>query len=409
VFAVKVLEERGEMASMHGRVAIGILIIQDIFAVLFMTFSMGKIPSPWAILLVGGLLAVRPLLLAILDRVGHRELMLLFSVFLALGLGAAGFELVGLKPDLGALVAGVLVASHSKAEEMAKALLSFKDLFLVGFFLSIGLTGAPALQAFGVAALLTVLVVFKVALFYLLLTRFMLRARTATLASLSLANYSEFGLLVATIGVRSGWIGNEWLIIIALALSLSFILASPLNTAANSIFERWAKRLRPFETKRRHPDDQPIDPGEAEIAVFGMGRVGAAAYEDMRDRYGDVVIGVDFDAHAVKEHQAAGRNVIFGDAADVDFWERATSSGKIKIRLVMLAMPEHSANMLAVKEITARKFEGIIAAAAKFDDEVEDLKQAGAQAVYNYYAEAGYGFAEHARELMGKLELKIED
>ena len=409
VFAVKVLEERGEMASMHGRTAIGILIMQDIFAVLFLTFSTGKIPSPWAIVLVGGLLAVRPLLLAILDRIGHRELVLLFSVFLALGLGAGGFELVGLKPDLGALVLGVLVASHSKAEEMAKALLSLKDLFLVGFFLSIGLTGAPTLTAFGVAAVLTVVAVFKVALFFSLLTKFRLRARTATLTSLSLANYSEFGLLVAAIGVKSGWIGNEWLIIIALALSLSFIIASPLNTAANTIYDRWANRLRPFETRRRHPDDQPIDPGEAEIAVFGMGRVGTAVYEDMRDRYGDVVIGVDFDTTVVKEHQTAGRNVIVGDAADADFWQRATSSGNPKIRLVMLAMPEHCANLQAVKEITARKFGGIIAAVAKFDDDVEELKHAGAQAVYNHYAEAGYGFAEHARELVDNSELKIAD
>ena len=148
-----------------------------------------------------------------------------------------------------------------------------------------------------------------------------------------------------------------------------------------------------------------------------MGRVGTAAYEDMRDRYGDVVIGVDFDANSVKEHQTAGRNVICGDATDTDFWERATARGKVNFRLVMLAMPEHSANLLVAKEITARKFEGIIAAVAKFDDEVEELKQTGAQAVYNHYAEAGYGFAEHAREMLGKSssnmvdksELKIED
>ncbi len=68
VFAVKILEERGEMSSLHGRISIGILIMQDIFAVLFLTFSTGKIPSPWAIALVGGLLIARPLLLAILDQ-----------------------------------------------------------------------------------------------------------------------------------------------------------------------------------------------------------------------------------------------------------------------------------------------------------------------------------------------------
>jgi predicted Kef-type K+ transport protein len=401
VFAVKVLEERGEMSSMHGRVSIGILIMQDIFAVLFLTFSTGKIPSPWAIALIAGLVVIRPLLMAILSRVGHQELLLLFSVFLALGLGAAGFESVGLKPDLGALIAGILVASHPKAEEMAKALLSFKDLFLVGFFLSIGLSGAPTLQAFGVAALLTVVVVFKVALFLVLLTRFSLRARTATLASLSLANYSEFGLLIGAIGVKNGWIGSEWLIIIAVALSMSFILASPLNTAAHSLFERWANKLRPFETKRRHPDDQPIDPGEAQIAVFGMGRIGTAAYDDMRARHGDIVLGIDFDGDVVREHREAGRNVISGDATDIDFWSRAKAGGRGKLRLILFAMPDHTANITAVEELTRLGYGVTVAATAQYDDEVEELKEAGAHAAYNIYAEAGFGFAEHVCQGLG--------
>jgi predicted Kef-type K+ transport protein len=395
VFAVKVLEDKGEMSALHGRVSIGILIMQDIYAVLFLTFSTGKIPSPWAIALIGGLLLARPLLLAVLSRVGHRELLLLFSVFLALGLGAAGFESVGLKPDLGALILGVLIAGHPKAGEMSNALLSFKDLFLVGFFLNIGLSGTPTLLAFGLAALLTIAVAFKVALFFFLFMRFNLRARTSLLASFSLANYSEFGLLVGSIGVRNGWIDNEWLTIVAIALSISFILASPLNAAAHSIFDRWAGRLRPFQSKTRHPDDQPLDPGAAEIAVFGMGRVGTAAYDEMRDRQGNIVIGVDFDADVVKIHQAAGRKVILGDATDIDFWARARLGRKDKIRWVMLAMPDHAANMQAIKELTAIQFDGVIAATAQFDDQVDELKQAGVQAAYNFYAEAGYGFAEH--------------
>ncbi len=401
VFAVKVLEARGEMASLHGRVSIGILIMQDIFAVLFLTFSTGKIPSPWAVVLIGGLLLARPLLMALLNRVGHRELLLLFSIFLALGLGAAGFDLVHLKPDLGALVVGVLLAGHPKAEEMAKALWSIKDLFLVGFFLTIGLSGGPTLQALGIAGLLTLVVAFKVVLFFLLLTRFKLRTRTSLLASLSLANYSEFGLLVGAIGVRNGWIATEWLIILAIALAVSFILASPLNTAAHRLYERWANRLRPFETATRHPDDQPLDTGEAEIAVFGIGRIGTAAYDDMRKRFGDIVIGVDFDSEVVAKHRRAGRNVITGDAADADFWERGVVGGGNKIRTVILAMPLHKSNMNALKELTARKFDGKIAVTAQFDDEIEELKQAGAHAAYNIYAEAGYGFAEHVCQAMG--------
>ena len=395
VFAVKVLEAKGEMASLHGRVSIGVLIMQDIFAVLFLTFSTGIFPSPWAFALVIGLLAARPLLIAILNRVGHRELLLLFSIFIALGLGAAGFEFVGLKPDLGALVLGVLIAGHAKADEMSNSLLGFKDLFLVGFFLNIGLSGAPTLQSFGIAGLLTIAVAFKAALFFLLFTRFRLRPRTSLLSSFSLANYSEFGLLVGSIGVKNGWIGHEWLTIIAIALSFSFILASPLNTAAHSIFDRFSDRLRFFQGQIPHPDDQPIDPGDAEIAVFGMGRVGTAAYDDMRRRQGEIVIGIDFDANAVKRHQDQGRNVILGDATDSDFWTRADVGGKNKLRLVMLAMPNHSANLQAINELAASKFSGIIASTAKFDDHVEELKQAGAHAAFNFYAEAGLGFSAH--------------
>ena len=238
VFAVKVLEEKAEMTSLHGRVAIGILIVQDILAVLFLTASAGKLPSPWALLVPVVLFAIRPLLMKILDRCGHGELLILFGMIAALVIGAAGFELVGLKPDLGALILGVLIADHPKASELAKSLFSFKEIFLIGFFLKIGLSGAPSFEALGIAALFVLVVPFKVALFFLLLTRFKLRARTSLLGSFSLANYSEFGLIVGAIGTANGWIGNEWLVIIAIALSATFVLASPLNTAAHSIYAR---------------------------------------------------------------------------------------------------------------------------------------------------------------------------
>jgi predicted Kef-type K+ transport protein len=84
VFAVKVLEEKGEMGSLYGTVAIGILIIQDLAAVIFLALSAGKIPTLWALLLFG-LIPLRPLLFKLLNRVGHDELLLLFGVTLALG------------------------------------------------------------------------------------------------------------------------------------------------------------------------------------------------------------------------------------------------------------------------------------------------------------------------------------
>ena len=136
-----------------------------------------------------------------------------------------------------------------------------------------------------------------------------------------------------------------------------------------------------------------------------MGRVGTAAYDDMRARHGELVIGADLDPDKVKEHQAAGRNVILGDATDLDFWARAFPDSRSKIRMIILAMPKHAANMNALKELAQRQFDGKIAATALFDDEVEELKQAGAHTAYNIYAEAGFGFAEHiCQTLEGETE-----
>lgn len=403
VFAVKVLEERGEMASFHGRVAIGILIMQDILAVVFLTASKGVWPSPWALALIPLLLAARPLMHWLLDRAGHGELMTLCGFFLALVIGAAVFDGVGLKADLGALIAGVLLSGHPKSSELAKAMMGFKDLFLVGFFLSIGLGGLPTLDTVVVALCLTLVMPFKAGLFFLLLTRFRLRARTGLLTAFGLANYSEFGLVVGAIAVKAGWIGQEWLTVIALALSATFVAASPLNTHSHVIYRKLADRIDRFQTATRHPDDAPLDPGTAQAAIFGMGRLGTAAYDAMRQRLGDAIIGVDFDAETVQQHTVEGRRVIFGDPTDPDFWARVPE-GRWRVRLAMLAMPQQASNLAAAKHLRSRGFEGLIAATAVFDDELGPLEAAGADAAYSLYREAGAGFTDHALEALGRAE-----
>jgi glutathione-regulated potassium-efflux system ancillary protein KefC len=217
VFAVKVLEEKSAMGSRHGQLAIGILIMQDIAAVAFLAISAGKIPSPWAVGLLL-LIPARRLLLALLQRAGHGELLILYGFVLALG-GAALFEWVGIKGDFGALVLGLLLSGHAKTNELAKALLNFKELFLIGFFLDIGLTGLPGIDMLPVLLVLLALLPLKTAIYFWLATSLRLRARTATLTALHLANYSEFGLIVGAIAIKHGWLGSEWLVLIAVARS----------------------------------------------------------------------------------------------------------------------------------------------------------------------------------------------
>jgi len=391
VFVVKSLEDNGEMRSLHGRISIGILVMQDLAAVLFLAVSVGKLPSVWALLLFF-LIPLRPLFHHLLQKTGHGELLVLYGLVLALG-GAELFELSGVKGDLGALVMGVLIATHQKSSEMAKSMLGFKDLFLVGFFLSIGMSGQLTVEALTIGLLLVPFVFFKSALFFTLMTRFNLRARTAFLSSLNLTNYSEFGLIVVAIGVSNGWLNAQWLVIIAIALSLSFIIAAPLNSIDDRLYSQFRSFWMKFQRNERLADDMLLDTLGSTIAIFGMGRVGSGAYDKMREHHGETVVGIDFDSYRVKEHQLKGRKVLHGDPSDADFWEIIEQDHSIK--LVMLALPNLQANLDALEQLQSISFSGRIAATARFPDEVELLRQSGATAVFNIYTEAGAGFAEH--------------
>lgn len=390
VFAVGSLEKAGEMKSLHGSIAIGILVMQDLAAVVYLAASTGKIPSPWAALLVL-LVFARPLLLKLLQYVGHGELLILYGLVLALG-GAELFELVGVKGDLGAIVLGVLVAGHAKTDELAKSIFGFKDLFLVGFFLSVGLTGQLSWPVVVIGVLIAPFMFVKSALLVVLMTRFRLRSRTALLASLNLNNFSEFGLIVAAIGVSANILSAEWLVVVAVALSTSFIISAPLVAKDDRIYSRFRKFLVRFEQSERISDDAYLDTSSATIAVFGMGRVGAGAYDKMRDHYGDTVVGIDFDFDRVRAHQEQGRNVLQGDPSDADFWEKVDRDHKID--LVMLALPNLVANLDALEQLRSIHFEGRITATAKYPGEEEELLENGATSVFNIYKEAGAGFAE---------------
>ncbi len=391
VFVVKSLEEKGEMRSLHGRIAIGILVMQDLAAVIFLAASTGKIPSLWALLLFL-LIPLRPLFHHFLQKTGHGELLILYGLVLALG-GAELFELAGVKGDLGALIMGVLISTHSKANEMSKSMLGLKDLFLVGFFLSIGMSGHFSPQVLIIGLLMVPFVFFKSTLMFFLMTRFKLRARTSLLATLNLTNYSEFGLIVAAIGVSNGWMSAEWLVVIAIALSISFIVAAPLNNIDDKIYSQFKSFWMKFQRKERLEDDTLLDTHGSTIAIFGMGRVGTGAYDKMRERHGDTVVGIDFDNYRVNEHQSKGRKVLHGDPSDADFWEKIAQDHSIK--LVMLALPNLQANLDALEQLQRISFSGFIAATARFPDEVQLLRQSGATAVFNIYTEAGAGFANH--------------
>ena len=399
VFAVKILDESNRMNSLNGRTAIGVLIIQDIVAVVYLTLSTGKLPSPWALLVFALLPVARMVLMPMLSRVGHGEMMVLMGMFMALIAGAHTFEAVRLKPDLGALIIGMLVAQHPRAKEMANALMSVKDILLVGFFLDIGLTGLPDASGLIATGILVGLLPLKLAMYFLIFTRFTLKARTAFVTTMNLANYSEFGLIVSALAAAQGYLDKQWLVIIAIALSITMVIASPLNKYADRMFDRIRSGLIKLETRRRHPEEIPMEIGPWEIIIVGMGRIGKGAYDYFHERFGNVVMGFDFDRETVDQQRKEGRHISCVDAMDIDSWRRLPTPSD-QIRMVVLALNSLEAMRFAIDMLKQRGSTALIAAVARHDDEVEQLKAAGADAAFNVFAEAGAGFAADACEAL---------
>ncbi|MEM9402353.1 MAG: cation:proton antiporter [Pseudomonadota bacterium] len=394
VFVVKVLEDRGSVGSLHGRIAIGILLMQDIAAVVFLAASTGHFPSLWAVLLLL-LIPFRRVLHGLMDHLGRGELLVLYGLLLSLG-GAELFEAFGVKGDLGALIIGILMASHARAAEMAKALFSFKDLFLLGFFVSIGLSGEVSLDNVVIGFALAPVIFVKAGLFFFLLTRFGLRARTSVFASINLGNYSEFGLIVAAIGAQAGWMDASWLLSISIGMAISFVIAAIFSSLSEDIYERYRDALRRFQRDAIIPDDQLLDLGGATIAVVGMGRVGASTYDLMIAKHGDTVVGIDSDPVMSRSERAIGRRVLTGDPSDRDFWDRVQATHRLE--LVMLALPRISTTLEVLEQLRQAGFAGHVAATARYPDEMQMLVDAGATTVYNLYTEAGAGFASHVQD-----------
>ena len=395
VFVVKVLEERGESHALYGRVAIGILVMQDIIAVVFLTATSGHLPSPWALTLVG-LWPLSRVLRKIWTRLGHGEMQSLFGIVMALVPGYALFTALGLKGDLGALTMGVLLASHPASSELARSLFHIKELLLVGFFVSIGLTGLPDLPSIGIALLMVLLLPFKAAWYVLLLSRLKLRYRTALLAGLSLMNYSEFGLIVVSVGVSAGMLAQVWLVEISIAVALSFVVSALFNRRGHLMVEKIAARLPAQDELNLNPEERHGDAGDAEVVVIGMGRVGFAAYQRLTDHYRLRVVGVDYDGPRIQRLAAEGLRVIEGDATDLYFWNQLRRSDSV--RIAVLAMPRHGANVTALECLRESGFSGKVAAVARYDDEVQWAKEHGVGIAFNVYAGAGLELADQVAD-----------
>ncbi len=389
VVAAKGLEDRHELSAYHGRVTIGILIIEDIILISILAFVGLSAPSPWALLLLG-LPLLRPVLLRLLRWGNHEELHLLYGLLLALG-GATLFSAVGISEELGAFAGGLILAGAPESDDIAERMWSLREAFLIAFFIEIGLTGIPEWSGLLFALALVLFLPIRVAVFFGLLTQLKLRARTAFAAAASLGSYSEFALIAGAVAASAGVIPESLVAVLAVAVALSFAFGAPLGRATDGLYQRLQPVLVRFERDDvKHPDQQSVSLGNAKFLVVGMGMAGQAAYDATKNKELPVV-GIDIDPARIEENRKAKRRVVYGDAEDPDLWGNMDMSS---LEAVMLAISNVEPKLTATKEMRKNGFQGEINALTLKDEEFRQLRKAGANGVCLPITQAGRKLAE---------------
>lgn len=405
VLTAKNLERRNELGAFYGRAAIGILIIQDLIAIGIIAYTGGGIPSIWGLSILA-LPVLRPLLINLLGIIKDDELWMLFGLGLALG-GATLFEVFNLSGELGALAAGMLLASDERADQIAKKMWGVKEAFLVGFFLEVGLTGFPSITGFYFIFVLLLILPIKTILFYGLFMLFKFRARTGFLASISLTAYSEFTLIAGVVASAHGYIPEETIVVLGLLTAISYAINAPVTINEEKIWKLWEKYLLKYERDVRHPEHQTVSLGSAELLIVGMGNAGRAAYDKLRD-LGKPVVGMDIDPDRIERNLKDGRRVVYGDIQDTDLWTNIDLS---KVKSVMIAMGNQRIKENATRTLRMSGFKGLIYVLTMREEEAEIMQKAGASAVSIPIKEAGERLAELSADLVDeapKIELEVK-
>jgi predicted Kef-type K+ transport protein len=388
VLAAKGLEANGDINAYHGRVAIGIILVQTIVATAVMA-TLGEAPAPWALALLG-VPALRPAATWALDRIESSELVVLYGLALAAG-GTLAFDAVGVSGELGALAAGALVAGTDRAADVREALGPIKDAFLAAFFLGVGLIGVPTGSGLLVVAGLIGFLVVKTGLLFGVLAAFRLKARTAFLATLPLATFSGFTLIMGNAAADAGLLPSSALPILAVATAVSYLISAPLAPAAPALWRRLEPLLGPAERAGKHRDARPATLGKARFLVVGMGRAGTAAYDYLAD-FMQCPVGMDDDPEKLSAHREAGRRVLYGDARDASLWADLDLE---TVQAVILAFPGHAAKLSVIRALRQGGFDGTISALASDPDHRDDLLAAGANTVYLSIEQAGRALAAY--------------
>ena len=413
IIIVKLLSDKREIDALHGQIALGFLIVQDLVVVFAMIVlsaigigaadgghgggSVLSVMGSGLAMLAAVVLFVRYAANPLTERLAHApELLVIFAIGLATIFAAAG-DAVGLGKEVGGLMAGVALASTAYRETIAARLAPLRDFLLLFFFIALGATldlsllgthilGAMVFSLFVLIGNPLIVLAIMGALGY--------RKRTGFLAGLTVAQISEFSLIFVAMGVSLGHIADDALGLVTMVGLVTIAASTYMITFSHHLYALFEPLLGVFERKAtpREPTEAGAHKaGRYRVILFGLGRFGTAIGLRLQRR-GIAVLGVDFNPQAVRRWRGLGLEAEFGDATDPEFVAELPLSGA---RWVVSTVPiqptglsQEDARRTLIQSVRAAGFSGQVAAASHSAVDSAELFAAGADLVLEPFQDA---------------------
>lgn len=399
IIIVKLLSDKREIDSLHGRIAVGFLIVQDLAVVIAMMVMSalrsdggegsllalaGSLSLRLGIAVIGMYLLMRYVLPKVVDRMAQsQELLLIFAIAWGTGLAALG-ELAGFSKEAGAFLAGFSLASTHYRDAINARLTGIRDFLLLFFFIDLGakLDFSTLGGEMWPAMVLSLFVLIGNPLIVMAIMGYMgYRKRTGFLCGLTVAQISEFSIIFVAMGISLGHIANGALGLTTLVGLVTIALSTYMILYSHPLYERLAPWLVVFERKRPFRElaiaTERHDLHEADVIVFGLGRYGSRLALGLKEAELKV-LGVEFDPEVARSLRRQGLPVRYGDGIASEFLESLPLKDA---RWVVSTLPDMASNRDLLRSLRELHFAGEVAVVARDEFDGAPLKKLGAPTI----------------------------
>ncbi len=388
IVALKLLSDRKETGRLYGKLTIGISLVEDIIAAILLIMVAASQDGQWlnagpllslafkGALVGAGMFFVGHVLLPKIQKLIASDQELLFLTAIAIGLGSAAlFAKIGLSMEVGALAAGVLLATRPYAQEVAARLRPLRDFFVIVFFIALGTE--LTITNFGhllwpLIAGVVLVVAIKPFIIMVCLGFLGYTKRTSFKTSLALSQVSEFSIIFLILANQKGLIGHEIVVLLTFIALISIAASTYLVTFSDQLYARFERYLGVFERKKAHDELNPED--RYELVLFGYQRGGhefIGLFKKLKKKY----VVIDYDPEVIDILERRKINFLYGDATDAELLEEA---GVQFAKLIVSTIPDFDVNVVLLGYIKRHNPAAIVILHGDDPLEAAKLYEAGA-------------------------------